>query len=39
MVTQNNFQRHFQFAGQHCLMEDVKAQVIDMLLDEARVRE
>ena len=39
MVTQADFHRHFELAGHHGFMEDVKVQVIDRILGESRVRE
>ena len=39
MVTQADFHRHFELAGHHGFMEDVKVQVIDRIFGESRVRE
>ena len=39
MVTQADFHRHFELAGHHDFMEDVKVQVIDRIFGESRVRE
>ncbi len=39
MVTQADFYSHFDLAGHHGFMEDVKVQVIYRLIVESRVRE
>ena len=39
MVTQTDFHRHFELAGHHGFMEDVKVQVIDRMFGESRVWE
>ena len=39
MVTRADFHRHFELAGHHGFMEDVKVQVIDRIFGESRVRE
>ena len=39
MVTQADFHRHFESAGHHGFMEDVKVQVTDRIFGESRVRE
>ena len=38
MVTQADFQRHFELAGHHGFIENVKVQVIDRIFGESRVR-